>query len=63
MTAYEIDKTPILTLEAKTAADLMVPKIEWIRVTATVPEAVALLTKKRISAVPVLDANGQPVGY
>jgi CBS domain-containing protein len=62
MTAYEIEKTPILTLEAKIAGDLMVPKIEWIRVTATVPEAVALLTKKRISAVPVLDANGQPVG-
>lgn len=62
MTTYETSATPVLTLEAKTAADLMVPKIVWVRPTTTVPEAVAMLIEKRISAVPVLDENGQPVG-
>jgi CBS domain-containing protein len=60
--AYESIETAVLTLEAKTAADLMMPNIVWVPITATVPEAVALLTKKGISAVPVLDNNGQAVG-
>jgi len=62
MIANETSETPVLTLEAKTAADLMVPHIVSVPVTATVAEAVALLTEKNISAVPVLDENCQPVG-
>jgi CBS domain-containing protein len=61
MTTYEICETPLLTLGAKTAADLLVPNLVSVPVTATLPEAVTLLTEKRISAVPVLE-NGQPVG-
>lgn len=62
MTTYEMCETPLLTLGAKTAADLMVPHIVSVPGTATLPEAVALLTEQRISAVPVLDGNGQAVG-
>jgi CBS domain containing-hemolysin-like protein len=62
MIAYETGEIPFLTLKAKTAADLMVPNIVWVPVTATVPETVALLTEKHISALPVLDESGQPAG-
>lgn len=53
---------PVLTLGTKTAADLMTPKVVAISATASVPEAVALLTEKNLSAVPVLDEAGKPVG-
>jgi CBS domain-containing protein len=62
MTTYESNAAPVLTLEAKTAADLMVPKLVWVRPTTPVPEAVFLLTEKGISAVPVLDEDGEAVG-
>ena len=50
------------TCRAETAADLMTPNPVSIRQSATVAEAVALLTRKGISAVPVIDEAGRPVG-
>jgi CBS domain-containing membrane protein len=54
--------SPVLALVAKTAADLMTPTIVTIPAAATVPEAVALLIEKNLSAVPVVDQAGKPVG-
>jgi CBS domain-containing protein len=51
-----------LTLDAKTAADLMQPNVFSISVDATVPEAVQLLVEKDLSAVPVVDENDHPLG-
>jgi CBS domain-containing protein len=51
-----------LTLHAETAADLMTANPISIRGDATVREAVALLSDKGISAAPVIDAVGRPVG-
>lgn len=62
MTDSEKNASTVLTLAAQTAGDLMVPKLVWVRSTTTVPEAVSLLTQKRISAVPVLGENGEAVG-
>lgn len=53
---------PALVLRARTAADMMTPNLVSIRAEATVPEAVALLTDKGISAAPVIDEAGRPVG-
>jgi len=51
-----------LSLDAKTAADLMSPNPVSIRDIATVREAVTLLTDKGYSAAPVIDGRGRPVG-
>jgi len=51
-----------LVLRAETAADLMTPNPVSINDTATVTEAVALLTDRGFSAAPVIDQAGQPVG-
>lgn len=51
-----------LTLGARTAADLMTPHVVSIHADATVEEAAALLTDKGVTAVPVLGADGRPVG-
>ena len=51
-----------LILEAETAADLMVANPISIHDSATVQEAVSLLTDKGYSAVPVINAAGQSVG-
>lgn len=51
-----------LTLNAETAADLMTPNPVSIRDRATIKEAVALLIDKGISAAPVIDKAGRPVG-
>jgi CBS domain-containing protein len=53
---------PQLVLAAETAADLMTANPVSIRAEATIREAVALLTDKGISAAPVIDEAGQPVG-
>src|SRR5947209_122626 len=58
----ETETTPRLLLLAKTAADLMTPNPVSIRDTATVAEAVALLTAKGISGAPVIDEAGRPIG-
>jgi CBS domain-containing protein len=51
-----------LVLEAESAQELMTPNPMSIHQEAAVTEAVALLTDKDISAVPVLDHAGRPVG-
>ncbi len=51
-----------LTLHAETAADLMTSNPVSIRGVATVREAIVLLTDKGISAAPVIDEAGRPVG-
>ncbi len=51
-----------LTLEAVRAADLMADNPVSIRATATVAEATALLSDRGISAAPVIDDTGRPVG-
>lgn len=54
--------TTRLMLCADTAADLMSPNPISIRSDATVRELVVLLTDKGISAAPVIDEAGHPVG-
>jgi CBS domain-containing protein len=51
-----------LVLEAKTAAELMTPDPVSLDQDATVQEAVAFLTERAISAAPVIDDAGRPVG-
>src|SRR5438309_5777650 len=53
---------PNLVLRAETAAELMTANPLSIRDTATVAEAVALLTDKGISGAPVIDDAGRPIG-
>jgi CBS domain-containing protein len=54
--------TACLALEAETAADLMKPNPVSIRDSASIQEAIALLTDKGFSAAPVIDNAGRPVG-
>jgi CBS domain-containing protein len=51
-----------MILVAETAEELMTPNPISIRDLATVREAITLLTDKGISAVPVIDKAGRPVG-
>ncbi len=51
-----------LILDAETAADLMTPHVVSLPETAAIGQAAALLTDKNLGAVPVLNADGQPVG-
>jgi CBS domain-containing protein len=58
--AFEVPSR--LTLDTRTASDLMTPDLVSLREDATFHEAVALLTDKGISAAPVIDVAGRPVG-
>ncbi len=51
-----------LTLRARTAADLMATNPVSLRADATVAEALKLFTTKGISAAPVIDDAGHPIG-
>jgi CBS domain-containing protein len=51
-----------LSLYAQTAADLMTPNPISVRASATIPEAIQLLTDKGYSAAPVIDKAGRPIG-
>jgi CBS domain-containing protein len=51
-----------LSLHAQTAADLMTPNPISVRASATIPEAIQLLTDKGYSAAPVIDQAGRPIG-
>jgi CBS domain-containing protein len=51
-----------LTLDPKTAAELMTPNVVTVPTTATIRAAAALLTENNVSAVPVVGPDGQPVG-
>src|SRR5262249_42767175 len=60
--ALLLEAVPRLTLQAESAADLMTASPVSLRDTATVREGVALLIDKGISAAPVIDEGGRPVG-
>ena len=52
----------IMTLNARTAADLMATNPVSLRADATVADALRLFTNKGIAAAPVIDEAGHPVG-
>jgi len=51
-----------LKLRARTASDLMVANPISIRAEAVVTEAMRLFTEKGITAAPVIDEAGRPIG-
>ena len=51
-----------LALDAKTAADLMTPNPISFNDSITVHEAAAFFTEREISAAPVIDVAGRPIG-
>lgn len=51
-----------MVLRARTAADLMVPNPISLRAEAGAAEASALFTEKGITAAPVIDDAGRPIG-
>jgi CBS domain-containing protein len=51
-----------LVLQARTAQELMAPDPVSIEADAPIREAAALLTDRAISAAPVIDEAGRPVG-
>jgi CBS domain-containing protein len=51
-----------LALHAGTASDLMVPNPISLRAEASVAEAMLLFTEKGITAAPVIDDSGRPIG-
>jgi CBS domain-containing protein len=53
---------PPLVLGARAAADLMTPNPVSLRETVTAGEAAAFLTERGISAAPVINEAGTPVG-
>lgn len=58
----ETDVRSSMKLMAETAADLMSPNPISIRDNASVQEAIACLTDRAITAVPVIDKAGRAVG-
>lgn len=57
-----MNANPTLKLDAATAAELMAPNPISLRADASIHEALALLTDKGLSAVPVIDDAGRPIG-
>jgi CBS domain-containing protein len=57
-----VKAAPQMVLGARTAADLMTPNPVSIRHSATIAEAAAFLTVRGISAAPVIDEAGRPLG-
>lgn len=51
-----------LVLAARTAEELMIPNPISIRAEAGISEAIALFTEKGITAAPVIDEAGHPIG-
>jgi CBS domain-containing protein len=51
-----------LTLQARTAAELMTANPISVRENGLVADAVVLLTRKGFHAAPVIDESGRPVG-
>ena len=63
MTLSTILRTEVrLTLCADTASDVMVPNPISLRAQANVAEAVLLFAEKGITAAPVIDDSGHPIG-
>jgi CBS domain-containing protein len=61
-TRREVNGSARLVLGAATAADLMAPDPVSLQADATLGEAIDLLVGKGISAAPVIDDAGRPVG-
>jgi len=51
-----------MLLHAQTASDLMMPNPVSIRSSAAVAEVISLFTEKGITAAPVIDEAGRPIG-
>jgi CBS domain-containing protein len=51
-----------MTLKAKTAADLMTGGVVSLRAAASLREAIACFIDKGISAAPIIDEAGHPIG-
>jgi CBS-domain-containing membrane protein len=62
MTKTKKTKNLPLTLQAKTAAELMSPNPMSLREDAPIEEAIAKLVSKGFRAAPVIDAAGRPIG-
>src|SRR5881392_3820082 len=62
MNTLPADSMSRLVLDGITAGELMTPNLVSIEETATIEDAVAFLTDKGISAAPVIDAAGHPIG-
>jgi CBS domain-containing protein len=63
MTTFDSTRlTPPLMLHDRTAAELMTPNPKSVRQSATVAEAATFLSLRGISAAPVIDEAGRPVG-
>jgi CBS domain-containing protein len=62
MSATAQAKAELLTLEARTAAELMATNPVSLRADATVSEALNCFTTKGITAAPVIDEAGHPIG-
>src|SRR5207249_7811364 len=60
--SLHITAPPPLVLEAATAEELMTTNPISIHASASVQEALALLTDRGFSAAPVIDDAGRPVG-
>jgi CBS domain-containing protein len=58
----KVKNRPGMTLRAETAADLMTPNPVSLEANALVGEAIALLVDRGISAAPVIDDAGRPIG-
>ncbi len=55
-------QTETMTLRARTAADLMAANPVSLRADATADEALQFFTNKGITAAPVIDDAGHPIG-
>jgi predicted transcriptional regulator len=62
MTATLHAPPTVLRLHAQTAADLMASNPISLRAEATIEEAMHLFAEKGITAAPVIDAGGRPIG-
>ncbi len=62
MNAIQVEVSRPLMVDVETAAGLMTSNPVSIAEDATVREAIALLIDKRVSAAPVIDQAGRPVG-
>jgi CBS domain-containing protein len=57
-----VENTEPLTLTARTAADLMASNPVSLRGNATIADALQLFNQKGITAAPIIDEAGHPIG-
>jgi CBS domain-containing protein len=56
------DRSHRLVLNLQTAADLMTPEPITVRAGAAVKDAISMMVDRGVSALPVVDDDGRPVG-